>query len=1149
MNESGRADGHRSPTPPAATLSPLVKPLPTGYRNLQPFQRGQGWHSNGRPKRSKPSPRQLRGSAEIDDASGYSPERVVFPAIQGQESRSWKDDRLGPNAESVDRSLENDPDGQDDGEGRDRQAEARERSTENGAPSPSSEDPVVSMTFRSMTPQHLGKTLTEPPSAPRRPVSVGGDPHGSISFRARSLVTATSAGITGSSRNNASGDSRSSSPSIADVSAGFEPRTKNAAVQTKRTAGPRSVAELISSEDASTPDPAMVQQLWQEFSERAQAQRAIDKDEYHRKMQHKYNERKLLREQAAQLQLSLKDMRKERDDLLQRLGLESSDEYELGGADGSISPVPSPRRSPIPSPRLSPRAAVAPENDFDRRERNFQLERALVDIKQQLADTEELLSKRQTDLQGEIDDLKARLELERRANATLARQLRETASSFQITTDELVDTRVELEREQIARQVDREHFEERMQQLLVDHRRALVVADANQALRNLGRRALHDKVKAFDSRTMVAEQRMRVALEEVSRLKLEVSSKQRCLEQFMSLAALKPPIPMLNSAPASCLGDASLCSANENEMVLFHGTRFISGREYLLHVVCEDSRAASTDAEAFQVYFVAFDPVSGQNGRISFGLSDIQRLVTDYSSYLEKNKLGYRQRVGNLAALLLKHIHAGFTSGRLVLCELPSLSVSPCCSNNTSEVIMPTKAPVLREVVVYRGTMAIDCCDHRSPVMETITADLTVNEVFSSESPDQWWVEIHAVFIDGFPCDSDGGCDIQDDYVLKVDHQQLVSLSDVFGSYRPSDRLGNLSPDASQDLMELIAVHEAMLQQLLVRLRVFIVTNNKDDKSAVRLGISVDPDLHAMEEADSAPTGVEAFPEPSESRGAAEDGAVSTVPSTSKPASRTLDHRSIVNIGGVFYCARFLELWDDELLLEVTLDDPESSVRVTGVLREQHLSAIASYLHVHGAVESNFAAQLEFGLAAELQAPLCKLLAKHLRKSRIDFHSPLGVSFTSLLREIGFVEDDDQAESSAACHAKPTSSLTEAVVQSASILSHDLQGDTVKPCIIALGCHGLVSEEQIHCLVKQTKTPKACGLRQSRRGVRLRADSGRRELALMHIYEGFTGFGGLLAVCYPLLPEGDTGGPRTVVVNASLGPQALELLGVEQDAE
>jgi hypothetical protein len=654
-------------------------------------------------------------------------------------------------------------------------------------------------------------------------------------------------------------------------------------------------------------------------------------------------------------------------------------------------------------------------------------------------------------------------------------------------------------------------------------------------------------VKAFHSRTVVAEQRMRVALEEVSRLKLEVNSKQRGLEQLMSSAALRSAIPSLNSAPASCLTDTSVCGENEDEIVLFHGTKSISGRAYLLHVVCEDSRDTSTDADAFQVHFVAFDPVSGQNDRISFGLPDIQRLVMDCSSYLEKNKLGFRQQMGNLAALLLKHVHAGFKSGRLVLCELPSLSVSPCCSNNSSDAIMPSKVPVLREVVGYRGTMAIECCNSRSPVTRKITADLTVNEVFSTESPDQWWIEIYAVFVDGFPDDSDGSCDLQDEYVLKVDHQQLVSLSGGFGSYRPSDRLGNLSPDASQDHMELLAVHEAMLWPLLDRLRVFIVTDTSNDRPTLRLDISVDSAQLAMEQADSVPTGVEELPEPSEGYGAAEDGAISAVPSTSIPASRTLDHRSIVNVGGVFYCARFLELWDDELLLEVTLDDPESSVRVTGVLREQHLSAIASYLHAHGAVEGNFVSQLEFGLAAELQPPLCKLLTKHLRRSRIDRYSPLGVSFTSLLREIGFVEDSGQKQSSTTCHA--TSSLEEAVDKCAGILSQDSQEGTVKPCIIALGCHGQVSEEQIHNLIKQTKTPKACGLRQSRRGVRLRTDSGRRELALMHIYDGFTEFCGLLAVCYPLSSEGDTGEPRMVVVNESFGPQAFQLLGIEQDAE
>lgn len=978
----------------------------------------------------------------------------------------------------------------------------------------------------------------------------------------RALTNATSAGCTGSS-NNANSDSRPSSPSVADVTASAEPRTKDVAVQSslgdrsKRSTGPRNIAELVSSEDSPTPDPALIQQLWQEFNERAQAQRAIDRDEYHRKMQRKYNERKALREHVARLEHSLADSRRERDDLLQRLGLESADGYEEAEVDETSSPVPSPHRSPIPSPRLSPRASIAPPSEFGHLERSFQLERALADTKQQLVDTEELLSERQTAMQGEVDDLKARLELERRANTTLARQLRETINGFQITADELVDTRLELEKEQIARRMDSEQFQEHIQQLLAQHRQVLVVADAKQALRNLGRQALHEKVKAFHSRAMVAEQRMRAAQEEALRLQQEVNSKQCSLEQLMSTQALGPVSPLSTPSSVSCLAD-TMGDNSEDGIVLFHGTKAISGRTFLLHVVCDDdTRDTSEDAEAFHVHFVAFGPVSGQHDCITFRLPDIRRLVMDSHTYLAKDKLGRRHRLSDLAALLLPHVHAGYKSGRLVLCELPSLSSTPPCAGGTSDIVA-SESQVLREVVAYRGTRFIECCGARSPSTVAIMADLTVNEFFSTQSPQHWWIEIHAVLVDGFLLDGAESWDLQEDYVLKVDHQRLLSLCDQFGGYRPTDRLDKLPPHADHDRSELMAVHEAMLWPLLDCLRVFISADATNNGFTLRLGISGDsaPSEMAPIASVSALSSVGLLQEPIATQKLTEDDAASRGTATTNTAGRTLDHQCIVNVGGVFYCARFLELWDDELLLEVTLDDPESSVRVTGLLRERHLAAIATYLHERGAVAEDFASQLEFSLATELQAPLCKLLTKHLRRDRIDRHSPFAVSFTSLFREIGFVDDGTGAggsvtghEDSTASESRDTAPSLESTAAQPVVPALELRAETGNSCIITLGCRDMLSEQQIHDLVLQIKTQGVCRLRQSRRGVRLRDESGRSELALLRIYDGFTGFDGVAAVIFPLLSSGDTSGPEVVVVNEPLGPRALELLGVERCAE
>ncbi|KAF4322837.1 hypothetical protein BBO99_00002407 [Phytophthora kernoviae] len=95
----------------------------------------------------------------------------------------------------------------------------------------------------------------------------------------------------------------------------------------------------------------------------------------------------------------------------------------------------------------------------------------------------------------------------------------------------------------------------------------------------------------------------------------------------------------------------------------------------------------------------------------------------------------------------------------------------------------------------------------------------------------------------------------------------------------------------------------------------------------------------------------------------------------------------VVNVGEVFYCVRLQELWDGELLLDITMDDPETQHHFHRVLNESQLTKLVTRLVRDGALEDgeieanstreereSAALQVKYGIATTLHRPLCKLV-------------------------------------------------------------------------------------------------------------------------------------------------------------------------------
>ncbi|KAL4164425.1 hypothetical protein KRP22_004291 [Phytophthora ramorum] len=127
-------------------------------------------------------------------------------------------------------------------------------------------------------------------------------------------------------------------------------------------------------------------------------------------------------------------------------------------------------------------------------------------------------------------------------------------------------------------------------QLLTDSRRAQLETRMKLAVRSLGREALRHKMEALMSRTMRAEQSMRVAQLETARVCRERDATGEQLEQVLSSYALK----------YHSLGAAG--------------------------VLYEESEEPEEPDDGFSVHFVAYEPRSAQDDFLTFHLRDIQRL-------------------------------------------------------------------------------------------------------------------------------------------------------------------------------------------------------------------------------------------------------------------------------------------------------------------------------------------------------------------------------------------------------------------------------------------------------------------------------------------------------------------------------------------
>lgn len=82
-------------------LSPLMTLMPTGYRNIQPFQKGKGWHTNGRTPRHRAASTQASQDIDVDQHGSVSDKErgVVFPLLPGHEH--VRPGTQGPDASAV----------------------------------------------------------------------------------------------------------------------------------------------------------------------------------------------------------------------------------------------------------------------------------------------------------------------------------------------------------------------------------------------------------------------------------------------------------------------------------------------------------------------------------------------------------------------------------------------------------------------------------------------------------------------------------------------------------------------------------------------------------------------------------------------------------------------------------------------------------------------------------------------------------------------------------------------------------------------------------------------------------------------------------------------------------------------------------------
>ncbi|KAG1708784.1 hypothetical protein DVH05_022406 [Phytophthora capsici] len=855
------------PVPPARAgddlilVSPLNPMLPTGYRNIQPFQKGKGWHTNGR------SPR-LRAASTNTDVEKRS---VVFPLLPGHEQTRGIQ---GPDVSAVDAAILS-GDQLDD-------RQENEATVISPAPAPRTN------------------------GAPRRPSRTESRTSSGGSFRSRVL----------------SPSSRPTSPATVNE----KPRREE-------------------EEKGPGPDPVVMQQLWQEYAVRSHAaNRHVDAASYHEKMHRRYGEQRALKERIVQLEQALEtveternEARKQAENVTKQLELLVQDKSTSEQTD-SQSAMKTVRNSLV-KPRNGSELTDGEEKSY--RERSFALERALSQAKVSLSTVQEQLRLQTSQASERVQTLEARLELEHNTSLELARQLREISTGFTRASAELVETRVALEREQQRSQEILNQARLHNAQLMSDTRRTQLESKMKFAVRSLGREALRQKMETLMSRTMRAEHNMRVAQLETERVCRERDATREQLEQVLSSSAIK----------YHSLGAAGgVPGILERSTPLTNGSRMISDQLLLLQVLYEEVKGPEDPEDGFSVHFVAYEPRSAQDDYLTFHLRDIQRLVPNHDSYLARHSVRRRERIEALAELLLHHVHAGYKNGHLVLTE---------ASGPEAAMRLPREQMVAQQeqhqtqyVTVYRGTRYMSNLGDNDAVL----VELTVSEAFAAATSQVWWLEVRAVVLNGYE---------NDELVAKVDLRQLLTFSPTFASYRPSQ-----SHEGSSDNPELFAVHEALLEPLFDSIRVVTEAGASSKLEIIDIeGVSL-PSTNA--EPQHQQLSVENQEEKEKETAAA------------LSVSSTLTHQTVVNIGDVFYCVRLQELWDGELLLDITMDDPETQQHFHRVLHESQLVELVARLIDDGALGEDdelkaTALQVNYGLAPVLHRPLWKLLDSHIR--------------------------------------------------------------------------------------------------------------------------------------------------------------------------
>ncbi|KAE9335349.1 hypothetical protein PR003_g13055 [Phytophthora rubi] len=891
-------------------LSPLMTLMPTGYRNIQPFQKGKGWHTNGRTPRHRAASTQASDDSDVDQHGSVSEKErgVVFPLLPGHEH--LRPGTQGPDASAVEgaAAISSHGDQVDDRQEKDEAAT------------------VISPRAPSTPPTN---------GAPRRPSR--SDARGS--FRTRALSGSPSNASRPTSPATISGDENLKNRGTEDVKA------------------------------VSGPDPVIMQQLWQEYAARSHASnRQVDATAYHEKMHRRYGEQRALKERIAQLEQALEAMEHERnqaqaqaDNTVKQLELlaQASEFTETGPTSPTLKTV----RSSFLKPPQAGELANAEEKSY--RERSFALERALSQAKVSLSALQEQLRQQTAQAAERTQALEAQLVLERNTSLELARQLREISAGFTRASADLVETRVALEREQQRSQdvVDQARLQNA--QLLSDTRRAQLETRLKLAVRSLGREALSHKMEALMSRTMRAEQNMRVAQIETERVCRERDATREQLEQVLSSHALK----------YHSLGAAGgIPGILKRSTQLTTGSRIISDQLLLLQVLYEEAEEPEDPDDGFSVHFVAYEPRSAQDDFLTFHLRDIQRLVPNHDSFLAQHSVRRHERLEALAELLVDHVHAGYKNGHLVLSETSGPEAASRLPRE--QLTAQQEQQHTQQVTVYRGTRYIALVG--SDDDNAVLVELDVTEAFAAATSQVWWLEVRAVVLG-----REGDCDTEA-LTTKVDLRQLLTFCSTFASYRPSQTHdGGNSDDA-----ELFAVHEALLEPLFDSLRIVLSADNASKLEVVGVDDESRPSTSTEQKNRRRRLSVE-YQDNATLKGPEEKETDSYQSKVAIPS--TLTHQCVVNVDDAFYCVRLQELWDGELLLDITMDDPETQQHFHRVLHEPQVAELAERLVRDGFDEYELdedgdvkdrkaaAMQVKYGLATALHRPLCKLVESHVR--------------------------------------------------------------------------------------------------------------------------------------------------------------------------